>query len=55
MEIHKLLRTLEGQCPRILSLAVVNEFKNYTGSNFFRFYKKSDPIVLLISQGYVDE
>ena len=44
-----------GQCPPALPLAVVIEFKYYSGANFFRYYKKSVLILTLTSQTYVDD
>lgn len=36
-----------GQCPPALPLAVVIEFKYYSGANFVRYYKKSVLILTL--------
>ena len=41
MEIVEDIIYKKGQCPPGLPLAVVIEFEDYTGSNFFRFYKKT--------------
>ena len=54
MGIGKDIIYKEGQYPQALPLAVVIEFNNCTGLNFFRFYKESVPIVPFISQAYID-